>query len=73
MSDPAMLVTLASAGTAAIGITAMAGLKGWREWLDLRRIELDSGQRRRPGATPELTELRKRVRRLEAIANGAEI
>lgn len=73
MSDPATFVALGSAGTAAVAITAVVGLRGWQEWLDLRRAQLDERRPlRRPGA-PELTELRARVRRLEAIASGGEI
>ena len=70
MSDPATLVTLATAGTAAIGITAAAGLRGWQEWLDLRRAQLADPKRLRPDAPIELTELRARIRRLESIASG---
>ena len=74
MSDPALLFSLASAGTAAIGLTAAAALKGWQEWLELRRHELGAGRgaRSRSAARPEIAELRARVRRLEAIANGTE-
>jgi hypothetical protein len=73
MSDPAAFITLGMTATAAIAIAAVAGLKGWQEWLELRRIELSSGQRRRRNVPPELSELRERVRRLEAVANGADI
>lgn len=75
MTDPASLVSLASAGTLAIGLTAVAALKGWQQWLDLRRSEIDAGRHRRgahAAARPGIAELRARVRRLEAIANGAE-
>lgn len=72
MSDPATFVALATASTAAVAITVGAGLRGWQEWLDLRRAQIGEGRaHRRPGA-PELTELRARVRRLEAIASGSE-
>lgn len=73
MSDPATFVALATAGTAAVAIAAGAGLRGWQEWLDLRRAQIGEGSaQRRPGAPVELTELRARVRRLEAIASGSE-
>ena len=72
MSDPTLLVSLASAGTMAVALTAAAALKGWRQWLDLRRAELDRrGGRARPAAGP-LADLRARVRRLEAIADGMD-
>ncbi len=73
MSDPATLVALASAGTAAIGITSAVGLKGWKDYLELRREQLRQPRSLRGSGTAiELTELRARVRRLEAIATGAE-
>ncbi|HET9427257.1 MAG TPA: hypothetical protein VFO69_02760 [Allosphingosinicella sp.] len=71
MTDPATFVALASAGTAAIGIATAAVLRGWQEYLDLRRTQVGNrGPRSR--APAELIELRARVRRLEAIASGAE-
>ena len=75
MTDPAALVALASAGTAAFGIVAAASLRGWQGWLDLRRMELSSARSRRSGriAAPEIGELRERVKRLEAIADGAAL
>jgi hypothetical protein len=74
MSDPATLVALGSAATAAVGITAAASLRGWQDWLDLRRMELSTGASRPTRRTPvDISELRERVRRLEAIATGREI
>ena len=74
MTDPAALMAIASAGTAAIGLSAVAALKGWRGWLELKRIEAGRGRRGgSPGARPEVAELRARIRRLEAIASGSEI
>ena len=73
MPDPATLFTLASAGTAAIGIASAVGLKGWMDYLDLRRAQLgQSRPLRGSGSNIELTELRARIRRLEAIATGTE-
>lgn len=76
MTELAAMITLGSIATLAIVIAAAAALKGWEGWLEVRRLELDSG--RAPdraaggGAKPDLSELRARVRRLEAIANGSE-
>lgn len=67
MSDPAALVALASAGTAAVAIASHAALRGWMGWLELRRLDAA----RRGGGT-SLRELKARVRRLEAIADGVE-
>ena len=61
------------------GMTAacMAALKGWQDWLELRRFELthDSADRTLPpaGNRIEMADLRERVRKLEAIAAGIDI
>lgn len=70
MSDPALL-PFAAAALIAAGMSAAAGLRAWQDWLALRREEvaLRSGQ---PNGG-DLTTLRARVRRLEAIANGIEV
>jgi hypothetical protein len=76
MNETALILILAFAGTAGIGLAAAAALKGWRDWLDVRRLEMGRGAP--GGARPagpgriELADLRARVRRLEAIANGGE-
>ena len=76
MTDPTILIALASTGLAGFGVATAAALKGWREWLEVRRLEIDrgrSGQANPAGARIELAALRERVRRLEAIANGADL
>ena len=72
MTDATTMLTFVTAGTAAIAITAAAGLRGWQEWLDLRRAELGGSSARRSETPAELVELRARVRRLEAIASGSQ-
>ena len=77
MTDPASLVALSGSGLVAVGFASAAGLKGWRGWLELRRLEL-AGRRggvalSASGARIEVADLRERVRRLEAIASGAEL
>lgn len=75
MSDPTALFTLASAGTLGIAIAAAAALRGWQGWLDIKRLQIDGSRPAAPrGAPPriEIADLRDRVRRLEAIANGSE-
>jgi hypothetical protein len=77
MIDPASLVTLSGSGLLAVALASAVGLKGWTGWLEFRRLELAArrGVTLRPasGARIELAGLRERVRRLEAIANGAEL
>ena len=72
MNDPASLVALSGSALLAIGLASAAGLKGWTGWLALRRLEL-GGRPGGAGARIELADLRARVRRLEAIADGGEV
>lgn len=67
-ADPSAILTLASAGLAATGMTAVTALKGWQNWLDLRREAIEAKRPASPRQT--IVALRERVRRLEAIANG---
>ncbi len=75
MTDPAMLMTMASAAIVGLGIVSTAMLRGWRGWLEIKRLEVES--RSGPSAAghaprPELADLRERVRKLEAIASGVD-
>jgi hypothetical protein len=69
MTSPLLLLVLVAAGTVGISITAAAALRVWRDWLDLRRRELDRARRATP-TTREIAELRRRIRHLESIADG---
>lgn len=72
MTHPTLLV-FAFAATLALALISAAALRGWQGWLELRRLELDGGRSAPARARkPELIELRDRVRRLEAIANGID-
>jgi hypothetical protein len=70
MNDPTALVAFSVSGLLAVGLASAVGLRGWSEWLELRRLEL-GGRRGRP-ARVEIADLRARVRRLEAIADGGD-
>jgi hypothetical protein len=75
MIDPASLAALSASGLLAVGLTSVALLKAWHGWLELRRMELGAGRRsgKDPAPRPELADLRARVRKLEAIANGGDV
>ena len=68
----------AAAALAITGTLAVAGLRAWRGWLDLRRFEIAS---ERSGAMPdpspgvriEIANLKERLRKLEAIAQGVDL
>lgn len=75
--DILTLSVIALAVLAGIGATAMAALKGWQGWLELKRFELSQGcaDRTLPPASGriEIADLRERVRKLEAIAAGIDL
>ncbi len=76
MQDPSALITVAGTAVAGLSLTSVAALKGWQQWLDLRRLETDVGGRK-PASRPsssfkDVADLRARIRRLEAIADGIE-
>lgn len=73
MTDPAGLAALAASGLIAIGLVSGALLKAWHGWLELRREEIGArGGESRSAPRGEVSELRARVRRLEAIASGTD-
>jgi hypothetical protein len=78
-------VLLASASLLGLIILASAMLKGWQGWLTLKERELE---RRGATAAPEagsragsregyqrieIADLKERIRKLEAIANGVDL
>ena len=67
--NPEVALVAASASLLGISLAAVAALKGWQSWLDLRREQLMSGTGR-PRSRSDIVELKRRVRRLEAIASG---
>ena len=77
MSEPLMMVTMASFGLVGLSIATFAGLRGWQGWLEVRRIEL-AGQVRQERRSPagdliEMADLRERVRKLESIASCIDL
>lgn len=74
MTDPAALFALLALATLGLAIAAAALLRAWQGWLALRRLELGGGEAHanRPPPRIEIADLKDRVRRLEAIADGVE-
>ena len=77
MTDPILYLTLSASGLAAIGIISVAALRGWKGWLELRRLEISQAH---AGAAPptagsriEIADLKERIRKLEAIAAGVDL
>lgn len=82
MTDPVFVI----AATCLVGIcvVALALLRAWQGWLELKRQELERGKARnalseiegRAGAGAariELADMKERIKKLEAIASGVEL
>jgi hypothetical protein len=72
MDDASLLIGLTGTAAAGLALASAASLKAWTQWLELRREQLAVRQPAAPPAPGELRTLRERVRRLEAIADGAQ-
>lgn len=76
MIDPVTVSIIGASTLATIGLASFAGLRGWSSWIDLKRLELASrgGDPDLPaaGGRIEIADLKERIRKLEAIAEGIE-
>ncbi len=77
MTDPVSIALMGASVIVTLAIAAVALLNGWKGWLDLKRLELAS-RRGESGLAPtggriEIADLKERVRKLEAIAEGIEL
>ena len=71
------------AASTLVGLLVVAGtlLKGWQDWLALKRRELETGRApreieggaREGAARIEIADLKERIRKLEAIASGVDL
>jgi len=75
-------IVIAATSLTAIAIVALAMLRGWQGWLSLKEHELEhSPSRPREvdtgsalgSARIELSDLKERIRKLEAIASGVDL
>jgi hypothetical protein len=78
MNDPAATLALSSIFVVGLSIASVAALKGWQGWLELKQLQLSrpvvrEGLSPSPAARIELADLKERVRKLEAIANGVDL
>jgi len=72
MSESLNMIAMASFGLAALGIVALAGLRAWHGWLEVKRLELAGHRRVEPRSQAadmiEMADLKERIRKLENIA-----
>ncbi len=77
MTDPVAIGLVAATALIGLVIVGAMALKGWQEWLALRKLELASYREDLPmpatGNRIELADLKERVRKLEAIAAGIDL
>jgi hypothetical protein len=75
--DPITIAVLSASIILGLAGAALAGLRAWSGWLELKKMELaqTGGDRGLPPATGriEIADLRERVRKLEAIAAGIDL
>lgn len=79
MPEPTLVIAIA----ALVGLTVVVAalLKAWQGWLALKQRELETHNAAAgtPGGSPigaariELSDLKERIRKLEAIASGVDL
>lgn len=78
MFEPSIII--ATASLLGLIVIAASMLRGWHDWLELKRSELDreTPPQRDEGSTMgaariEIADLKERIRKLEAIASGVDL
>jgi malonyl CoA-acyl carrier protein transacylase len=79
-SDLAPSLLTAAVALSALAIMSLAALRGWRDWIQLKREELAAGHSMgqdpavpHAGSRIEIADLKERLRKLEAIAAGVDL
>src|SRR3546814_13966535 len=81
-SDLSTNLITAAIALSALTIISLVALRGWRDWIQLKREELAAGrapaQDQDPavphaGSRIEIADLKERLRKLEAIAEGVDL
>jgi len=80
-SDLATNLMVSAVALTALTIMSLVALRGWREWIQLKREELTAGHVSvthdatvpHAGSRIEIADLKERLRKLEAIAAGVDL
>ena len=80
-SDLATNLITAAIALSALTIVSLVALRGWRDWIQLKREELAAGHGPaandpavpHAGSRIEIADLKERLRKLEAIAAGVDL
>ncbi|UKK83499.1 hypothetical protein L7H23_13120 [Sphingopyxis sp. BSN-002] len=80
-SDLATNLIPAAVALSALMIVSLVALRGWRDWIQLKRDELAAGHISpaqdaavpHAGSRIEIADLKERLRKLEAIAAGVDL
>ena len=76
MENASLYLIMAATGLIAVAMLAMAGLKGFTAWLELKRAELEAHKpspSSNTGNRIDIADLKERIRKLEAIAAGVDL
>ena len=73
--------TAAAVALAGLSIISLVALRGWRDWIQLKREELAAGHGAmaqdpgvpHAGSRIDIADLKERLRKLEAIAAGVDL
>ena len=79
--EPTIYLQMGLVGLAGTGIVTAGALRGWKGWLELKRLEIQNGVPAPAGGAPEgnagsrieIADLKERIRKLEAIAAGVDL
>jgi len=79
-SDLGAQMIIAAVALSALTIISLVALRGWRDWIALKRDELAAGHSiaadpavPHAGSRIEIADLKERLRKLEAIAAGVDL
>lgn len=77
--EPIIYLEMGMMGLAGVGIVTAGALRGWRGWLELKRLEIQARSAETALPAPnttsriEIADLKERIRKLEAIAAGVDL